>query len=103
MFKKHVIPQRKPFCLTKDEIMEDIERIHTNEDQRNKLYYCLDEKPTYDKRFKNLDEFLKGEVDLESISDDLQIMIEDLERLKEEIRDKVHNIKMKSTEALKNT
>lgn len=103
MFKKNVIPQRKPFCLQKEQIMEDIERIHTNEDQRNKLYYCLDEKPPYDKRFKNLEEFLKGNVDLESVSDNLQTLTEELEILRKGVQEQVYNIKTKSEEALKNT
>lgn len=103
MFKKNVVPQRKPFSITKEELMEDIERIHSNEDQRNKLYYCLDEKPPYDKRIKNIEDFLKGEVDLESASDNLRTVTAELDKLKEEIREKVSNIKVKSAEALKNT
>lgn len=100
MFKRNAIPQRKPFCLSKDEIMEDIERIHGNEDQRNKLYYCLDEKPPHDNRLKKLEEFLKGNVDLEGVSGNLQTLTDDLERLGQEINQQVIEIKTKTAQAL---
>lgn len=103
MFKRNTNQQRKPFCLLKDEIIEDIERIHTNEDQRNKLYYCLDEKPPHDNHLKKLEEFLKGNVDLESISDHLLTLTQNLERLTQEICEQVDQIKTKSAQALENT
>lgn len=102
MFKKKTVPDKKPFSLRKDEIMADIERIYTNEDQRNKLYYCLDDKPPHDDRFKKLDEFLKGNVDLESVSDNLESLTEELEKLSREIREQLEQIRTKSA-GFKNT
>lgn len=100
MFKKNTIPQRKKFSMTKNQIMDDIERIHTNEDQRNKLYYCIDEKPPHDNRLKKLEEFLTGEVSLQSVAKDLENMTTDLETLSQEIHQQVENLKTKSEKAL---
>lgn len=96
MFRSNIIREKKSISLSKDQVMEDINKIQTNEDQRNKLYLCLDEKPPHDKRFKNLEEFLKGNVDLESVSNNLQTLTQDLETLTQEIQDQLESIKVKS-------
>lgn len=66
----------------KQQIMEDIEQIHTNDDQRNSFYYFLNEKSLYNRSFKNLVKFLKGNMNLESVSDNLQTLTKELKRLR---------------------
>lgn len=95
MFKRSTVPQRKPFNLPKEDIMEDIEVLRQCEEQRNKLFWCLDEKPSQEHTFSRLEEFLKGTNNLEDISSTLTNLLKEVDQLKEEISQNTEEIKNK--------
>lgn len=86
MFKRNKTPQRLEFTLTSNQIFEDIENIKNDENQKNKLYLCLDDKiPVVEKRFANIQEFLKGSDNLENTVDTLEHLGTKLKDLQEDI------------------
>lgn len=96
MFRKSTSqPQTRPFSLTTSEIIQDISAICTCEEQRNMLYYCLDEKPPQEYKFAKMEEFLTGSNNLESVDENLQELIKKLETVCEEIGESVEEIKSK--------
>ncbi|RZC38374.1 hypothetical protein BDFB_003168 [Asbolus verrucosus] len=94
MFRKaNTIPERNKFCLTKEQIIEDIEAICHTEDQRNKLYYCIDEKPPQEHKFEKIEEFLKGTQDLERNSNILLGLKNEIENLQRQTAEWVTSLK----------
>lgn len=92
MFGKTTLPQKKPFPLTPDDIAEDIEAICLDEEQRNKLYLCLDNKPPHDDQFSKVEDFLKGTDNLEDVKQKLDSLIRDVDSLIKNINIKVGDI-----------
>lgn len=78
MFKKSASSRQK-ICFSPKQIIDDLERIQNNE-ERYKLYYCLDEKPPQENKLTNIREFLNG-------SHHLQETVYDLEKLVKELDD----------------
>lgn len=83
--------------------MEDIETISVNEEQRNKLFFCLEEKPPFENRFVKLEEFLKGTTNLENVTEILTFLEKDLTNICEEINSTTSRIKSVSKNVLENT
>lgn len=96
MFKRNAVPQRTPFSLCKDDLIEDIRIITQCEDQQNKLFWCLDEKPPQEHKFSQLEQFLKGTNNLEDISNTLTNLLEEVNHLKGEISQNINDVKKKA-------
>ncbi|KAJ8934650.1 hypothetical protein NQ314_013249 [Rhamnusium bicolor] len=97
MFKRNTVPQRKPCSFSKEQIIEDIKTISENEDERNKLFLCLEEKPPQDHKFSKLEEFLKGTNNLEDISETLADLVHDVDELKKQIKESIEDLKTKAS------
>jgi lipid II:glycine glycyltransferase (peptidoglycan interpeptide bridge formation enzyme) len=94
MFKRSsTIPQRNKFCVTKDQMINDIDGICRNEEQRNMLYLCLDEAPPKEHRFEKIEEFLKGTQDLEKNSNMLASLKSEMENLQQDIDLKINTLR----------
>lgn len=88
------LPQLPKVSFTTQEIMEDIEVISANEDYRNKLYVCINEKPPQpEHKFAKIEEYLKGSQDLDELSNTLHELSEIVSKLQEELADDVQSIK----------
>lgn len=88
------IPQRPKVSFTPQEIIDDIEIIVANEEYRNKLYICINEKPPQQEyKFTKIEEYLKGTQDLEEVSNTLQELSEKACMLQEELSESVEGIK----------
>ncbi|CAH0558295.1 unnamed protein product [Brassicogethes aeneus] len=96
MFSKSSIPQRKAFSMTKEKFIEDINALSTSEEERNKLYYCLDEKPPQEAKFGKLEDFLRGSNDLEVVSEDLETLLKEVNKLSKEVKGTLQSIKDES-------
>lgn len=100
MFGKASVPERKPFSLNVEKIIEDIESIKHSEEERNKLYYCLDEKPPQENKFTKLEDFMRGSNDLESVSENLEDLVDEVSKLTKDVRQTVIKIKEESNRIL---
>lgn len=101
MFRSSVVPQRAKFSMNKQQIIDDIEAIYRDDNQRAKLYLCLDEKPPKDNQFERIEEFLKGTQDLEKSSNMLIHLKSEMETLQNEISSKISAIKETANNALR--
>ncbi|XP_018561578.1 uncharacterized protein LOC108903771 [Anoplophora glabripennis] len=97
MFKKNTVPQRKPLSIPREDLIEDIGILRQCEDQQNKLFWCLDEKPPQENKFSQLEQFLKGTNNLEDISNTLTNLLEEINHLKEEIGKNINDVKNKAS------
>lgn len=96
------LPQRPKVTFTTQEIIDDIEVISANEEYRNKLHICMNEKPPQQEhKFAQIEEFLKGTQDLEEVSNTLQELSEKACMLQEELAESVEGIKRVVDECLK--
>ncbi|CAG9854964.1 unnamed protein product [Phyllotreta striolata] len=95
MFKKSNAPQKRTLSLTTDQIKEDIEAVWPHDEQRNMLYYCLDEKPPVEYKLSKMEEFLTGSNNLESVQESLKDLVKEVEKLTNEISDNLTGIKKK--------
>uniref|UniRef100_A0A6P7FD72 Uncharacterized protein LOC114327047 n=1 Tax=Diabrotica virgifera virgifera TaxID=50390 RepID=A0A6P7FD72_DIAVI len=103
MFRRNTdtTPQKRPFSLKTSQIKEDIEAACICEDQRNMLFYALDEKPPQENKLAKMEEFLTGTNNLETVYETLRLLIKDVEKVSKEVSDSVEEIKSK-TEVIKN-
>lgn len=96
------LPQRPKVSFTTQEIIDDIEVFSTNEEYRNKLYICINEKPPQQEhKFAKIEEFLKGTHDMEEASNTLQELSEKACMLQEELAESVEGIKKVVDECFK--
>lgn len=95
MFGKSTMPLRKGFQLSSEQISQDIEAVCLEEEQRNKLYSCLDTKPPSEHKFSKVEEFLKGTDNLEDSKQKLEDLVEEVEHIVREIDEKLQNITSK--------
>lgn len=96
------LPQLPKVSITAQEIMDDIEIISANEEYRNKLYICINEKPPQqEQKFARIEDYLKGTQDLEEVSNTLQELSEKACMLQEELTEKVEEIKKDIDECFK--
>lgn len=84
--RKSKVPQRQEFCLTSEEIMEDINSVAHDECERQKLYLCIDEKlPKQDAKFTQLNDFLEGTNNLEHVVENLKELSDSLKGLSDQL------------------
>ncbi|XP_017775440.1 PREDICTED: uncharacterized protein LOC108561855 [Nicrophorus vespilloides] len=88
MFKKfHKLPQRKQFNLKPDELLEDINKVSGDEDQRNKLYICIEDKiPPQENKFTKIEDFLHRSDRLENLSETLIELSDELGALEKQLK-----------------
>lgn len=87
------LPQRPKLAFTAQEIMDDIDIVSCNEEYRNKLYVCINEKPPQqEKKFAKIEEYLKGTQDLEEGYSSLQELSKEVCMLQEELASSVEKI-----------
>ncbi|KAJ3655127.1 hypothetical protein Zmor_014266 [Zophobas morio] len=97
MFRRtSTMPQRIKFCLTTEQIISDIEAVYRNEEQRNTLYFCLDQVPPKEHNFERIEEFLKGTQDLERSSNILDGLKCELDNLQQDIMNRISTLKQRS-------
>lgn len=92
MFKKATI-NRSIVHLTTDQIIEDVERVCLDEEQRSKLYSCLDNKPPQDQSFSKVNTFLKVADSLSDEKKHLETLANEVEELIGEINEKINVMK----------
>lgn len=93
------LPQRPKLSFTPQEILEDIDVIGCNEEYRNKLYVCINEKPPrQEHKLVKIEEYLKGAQDLEDNSVILQELLERATLLQEQLAENVGDIKKEINE-----
>lgn len=93
------LPQRPKLSFTPQEILEDVDVISCNEEYRNKLYVCINEKPPrQDHKLTKIEEYLKKAQDLEEISVVLQELSERASLLREQLTDNVGDLKQEIDE-----
>lgn len=101
MFKRNKIPQRKEFSLTSEQFIEDINNVAIDEEQRCKLYQCIDDKlPKKNSKFNELDRFLEGHNSLEELSDNLKTLCDEIKLLEKELLVEGANITRTAKNAL---
>ncbi|KAF2903709.1 hypothetical protein ILUMI_02466 [Ignelater luminosus] len=83
--KSKVKQQRQTFPLTSAQIVEDIDTVINSEENRNKLFTCLDDKVPPENSCAGIEEFLKGTQKLEEIQVMLKKQIEKLQVLSEDL------------------
>ncbi|CAH1104514.1 unnamed protein product [Psylliodes chrysocephalus] len=99
MFKRNNLPQKKKLSLSTEEIKNDIEAVWSCEEQRNMLYYCLDEKPPLEEyKLAKMEEFLTGSNNLESVHETLKNLVQDVQKLTDEINSSVNEIKNRTAD-----
>ncbi|KAG5883840.1 hypothetical protein JTB14_033761 [Gonioctena quinquepunctata] len=96
MFKRNTLPQRKPFSFSVAHIIEDVDAICVSEEQQNKLFLCLDEKPPQENKFSQMEEFLKGTNNLESVHETLKALVEEVDNLSSGISKTVNDLKIRA-------
>lgn len=82
---KSKLKQRQIFPLTSSQIVEDIDTVVNSEENRNKLFVCLDDKVPPENSCAGIEEFLKGTQKLEEIQAMLKKQVEKLQVLSEEL------------------
>ncbi|EFA03007.1 hypothetical protein TcasGA2_TC010430 [Tribolium castaneum] len=95
------VPQRNKFSMTRQQVIDDIEAVYRVEDQRSKLYWCLDERPPRETKFERIEEFLKGTQDLEKSSNILNNLKHEMEALQKDIASQIATIRETSANALR--
>lgn len=92
MFGKSTVPERHAFQLDIEEITADIASICFNEEERNKLYSCLDNQPPRNDHCAKLEDFVKQTDDLEGLNQKLNTLMNETHKLILEISSKVDEI-----------
>nr|CAI5821081.1 unnamed protein product [Callosobruchus analis] len=98
MFKKQVSPQRPLFSMQKEDILEDIQAIKCEEEQRKKLFYCIHENPPLEHKFSDIDDILGGTNSLECASKHISALVKDVESLSKELQGGVTKIRKQIVE-----
>lgn len=96
------LPQRPELSFTPDEILDDIKFISANEENLNKLYLCINEKPpVQERKHTKIEEFLKESRELEEVSGTLQCLTEEITLLQKSLRANTKKLKEDATITLK--
>lgn len=103
MFGKAPVAQSKPLNLSIEEIIEDIEAVYLDEQQRNKLYVCLDHVPPHNDQLAKVEGFMNSTDNLEDIKKKLDLLIRDVEGLVNEVNKKVASIQKTVTDYSRST
>ncbi|CAH1991830.1 unnamed protein product [Acanthoscelides obtectus] len=93
MFKRQVSPEKPAFSIKKEDILEDIESIKGDEEQRKKLFYCIDENPPLEQKFSGIEDILAGTNSLDNTSKHITALIQDLQSLSEDLQEGVAKIR----------
>ncbi|XP_044267963.1 uncharacterized protein LOC123013496 [Tribolium madens] len=101
--RSSTVPQRNKFSMTRQQLIDDIEAIYRDQEQRSKLYLCLDEKPPRETKFEKIEEFLKGTQDLEKSSNILNSLKREMEDLQKDIASQISTIRETSANALRSS
>lgn len=88
------LPQRPQLLFTAKEIVEDIEVISSDEDFRNKLYLCINEKPpVQEQKYLRIEEFVKRTQDLEEVTVAVEDSTDEIKLLRKQLQDSLDQIK----------
>ncbi|KAF7273107.1 hypothetical protein GWI33_014166 [Rhynchophorus ferrugineus] len=98
MFGRSTSTHKKTFNthLSSDQIIEDLKVICLDDEQRNKLYLCLDNKLPQEPWLSKADDFLKISDNLDGVKDHLKNLVGEVEGLIEDINVKIEDIKTKA-------
>lgn len=89
------------FNFTSKQILDDINNIYDNEEQRRMLYMCIDDvPPVMNKKFAQIEEFLTGTQELQKVSAAIEKCNEELVKLEDVYRKESLKLKNKTQEAL---
>lgn len=88
------VPQRPHLAFTPKEILDDIQLIGSNEQFVDKMYLCLNEKPTVTHMgFAKLEDFLLDTRKLQTASNNMDILIGDSRSLQESLSESISRLK----------
>ncbi|KAK9883695.1 hypothetical protein WA026_001882 [Henosepilachna vigintioctopunctata] len=78
--------------LRKECVVADVRNICNNSNAKHELFSCINDKPEQEQKFDKIEQFLRGSIVLEQVSEELSSLVDDVKKLEQNVKRSVDQI-----------